>query len=216
MVNTRSYTKLLNGTCKICFDSGSQHDPLLTPCLCKGTSAYVHGSCLYKWYQMDNERGLECSVCKYTFSIEHSYPLEVIPAIDQSSINRLYRPYYIFLISHYLFFNLLLAIDKNTTNKIMINDIFISNYYIFQSLVNIIYFMSTISPCKNKRLYAKKWANPWRLSFIFFHGLLTYSIRSSGLVGGLAENIIMPLYVNEHLDILSELNAENSIIFKSR
>jgi E3 ubiquitin-protein ligase DOA10 len=211
MVNTRSYTKLLNGTCKICFDSGTEEDPLLTPCLCKGTSAYVHGSCLYKWYQINNERGLECSICKYTFSIEHSYPLEVIPIIDRSSIKSIYRPYFLFLIAHYLFINLLLTIDKKISPETFIND-----YYIFQSLVNIVYFVSTIPDCKNKILYAKKWANPWRLSFVFFHGLLIYSIRSNGLVGGLAENIIMPLYVNEHLEILSELNSKNNIIFKSR
>jgi hypothetical protein len=211
MVNTRSYTKLLNGICKICLDSGTQEDPLLTPCLCKGTSAYVHGSCLYKWYQIDNVRGLECSICKYRFLTEYWYPLEVIPIINQSSIMTVYRPYFLFFIMHYLFINVLMTIDKNIRNET-----FISNYYIFQFFINLIYFMSTISFCKNKRLYVKKWANPWRVSLIFLHGALTYFIRSNGIISGLAENMIIPLYVIEHLEILSELNSENRIIFKSR
>jgi len=36
-------------TCRICFDEASPTNPLVSPCNCIGTSAYIHSSCLLTW-----------------------------------------------------------------------------------------------------------------------------------------------------------------------
>ena len=60
--------------CRICFGN----DCLITPCSCKGTTAYVHSDCLEKWFEGKNPHRLVCEICKgklnyrikniYTFS----------------------------------------------------------------------------------------------------------------------------------------------------
>jgi uncharacterized membrane protein YgcG len=60
-------------TCRICFDSvgpGEAHDPhnpLISPCLCSGSSRYVHRQCLQQWRQTNHRADAfyECEVCKY-------------------------------------------------------------------------------------------------------------------------------------------------------
>ena len=66
--------------CRFCFDEGTDDDPLLTPCLCKGDQKYVHKSCLEKWqrsvlvsqpthpaFYARDVRQEVCNVCKGTF-----------------------------------------------------------------------------------------------------------------------------------------------------
>ena len=35
--------------CRICFEIETYDDPFISPCRCKGTSSYVHKSCLNTW-----------------------------------------------------------------------------------------------------------------------------------------------------------------------
>lgn len=56
--------------CRICFDGAeTPSDPLFRPCLCKGTSAYVHVSCLDTWRCTSaNPRSFyECEQCKFKY-----------------------------------------------------------------------------------------------------------------------------------------------------
>ncbi|XP_070385471.1 E3 ubiquitin-protein ligase MARCHF2-like [Dermacentor albipictus] len=59
-------TGYLNGAkssgpmCRICYE-GDQEDPLVSPCCCTGTMAFVHVSCLEHWL---NERNVDiCELC---------------------------------------------------------------------------------------------------------------------------------------------------------
>lgn len=47
--------------CRICFETT---EPLICPCDCIGSGAYVHNACLLRWYDMEPDRGLHCTVCK--------------------------------------------------------------------------------------------------------------------------------------------------------
>ena len=38
--------------CRFCFDESTPSNPLITPCSCSGSSAYLHLSCLRKWQRM--------------------------------------------------------------------------------------------------------------------------------------------------------------------
>lgn len=48
--------------CRICFEEGND---LLTPCLCRGTAAYIHSACLDRYIQYYPDR--VCRVCHAKF-----------------------------------------------------------------------------------------------------------------------------------------------------
>ncbi|OMJ87809.1 hypothetical protein SteCoe_10370 [Stentor coeruleus] len=56
--------------CRICFENANEK--LISPCLCKGTSKYIHEECLKQWlrYQSDTIFGSKCEICHHVYSIE--------------------------------------------------------------------------------------------------------------------------------------------------
>lgn len=67
--------------CRICFDSESKDNELITPCKCKGTSKYIHRSCLNKWIDL-NYKNIDikerCSVCNYKYRIKNEKDTRII------------------------------------------------------------------------------------------------------------------------------------------
>ena len=68
-------------TCRICFDNDNPID-FISPCLCKGGSAYVHRECLDEWRSLNNSgRAFKyCDVCQFEYIIE--------PVVDDPSADR--------------------------------------------------------------------------------------------------------------------------------
>lgn len=58
-------------SCRICLESNNSTD-LISPCLCRGGSAYVHRKCLDDWRALNkNDRGFKyCEVCQFEYVIE--------------------------------------------------------------------------------------------------------------------------------------------------
>lgn len=69
-------------SCRICLDSNNPSD-LISPCLCRGGSGYVHRKCLDDWRALNkNDRGFKyCEVCHFEYIIE--------PVVDDPSADRL-------------------------------------------------------------------------------------------------------------------------------
>ena len=58
--------------CRICFEPETLDDPFISPCMCKGTSKYVHRNCLEKWRQVNPENSLarrQCGECHCEYRI---------------------------------------------------------------------------------------------------------------------------------------------------
>lgn len=57
-----------NRECRICFESINQDD-LISPCLCRGTSKWVHNSCLQTWRENseNSEAKIKCMECNYNY-----------------------------------------------------------------------------------------------------------------------------------------------------
>jgi hypothetical protein len=55
--------------CRICMESTI--DGLIKPCLCRGTSAYVHESCLKTWIftKSSEAKNSSCEICKEYFKV---------------------------------------------------------------------------------------------------------------------------------------------------
>jgi E3 ubiquitin-protein ligase DOA10 len=60
-------------SCRICFEEDIPQN-LIIPCLCKGTSLYVHRNCLNEWrvQDADNDNFLRCNQCLFYYSIDNS------------------------------------------------------------------------------------------------------------------------------------------------
>ena len=63
--------------CRICLQK-DKIDEFIHPCLCNGTSKWVHRSCLDRWRYMNvNNTGYsKCMECRYTYKLANQYPVE--------------------------------------------------------------------------------------------------------------------------------------------
>lgn len=62
--------------CRICFEtSAPPYEPspelgrLISPCVCRGSSRYVHSACLQTWRQTSSEAFYVCPTCKYRYRL---------------------------------------------------------------------------------------------------------------------------------------------------
>ena len=64
--------------CRICFELETEDDPFIYPCKCKGTSKYVHTSCLNSWRTInrDNDAFIRCMECRTEYDIINEFPIE--------------------------------------------------------------------------------------------------------------------------------------------
>ena len=67
--------------CRFCLEPNTdQHNPLISPCPCKGTVQYIHRVCLYRWIFTDlNDIKRTCSICKAPFLESFLPSFEVVP-----------------------------------------------------------------------------------------------------------------------------------------
>ncbi|EZA62241.1 E3 ubiquitin-protein ligase MARCH3 [Ooceraea biroi] len=62
---TRSLISVGSNVCRICHTNTAK-EPLISPCRCKGTLAYVHLSCLERW--LNQSCRTYCELCRYCFN----------------------------------------------------------------------------------------------------------------------------------------------------
>lgn len=83
--------------CRICFERETPDNLFIHPCACKGTSRYIHSSCLESWRNMaeNEEAKTRCMECGERYLISKAYPLETYPfkgsLILHPSVNRSFR-----------------------------------------------------------------------------------------------------------------------------
>ena len=66
--------------CRICFEDVSMNE-LISPCLCDGTSRYIHPSCLEQWRNTGTRAFSQCSECNFSYIIEYKYPVETFKLV---------------------------------------------------------------------------------------------------------------------------------------
>ena len=60
-------------TCRICLEDTGV---LISPCACRGSSAYVHSDCLEKWTHIDGDIRTKCEICKNEYHYEESWSFQ--------------------------------------------------------------------------------------------------------------------------------------------
>jgi hypothetical protein len=59
----------LVGCCKVCLcDESTEEDPLISPCICRGSCEWIHVSCLRNWINSKVKKELSDIVVSYNFS----------------------------------------------------------------------------------------------------------------------------------------------------
>jgi hypothetical protein len=58
----------LFGCCKVCLCEESPDDPLISPCICRGSCEFIHVSCLCNWINSKVKKELSDIVVSYNFS----------------------------------------------------------------------------------------------------------------------------------------------------
>ncbi len=99
--------------CRICFDIESETDPFISPCKCKGTSLYVHKSCLTTWrnFNRNADAWNRCMECGENYSFYHKYPIEKTNIF--TTMKNPTKIYFIQYISALCFGSLIWIIDHN-------------------------------------------------------------------------------------------------------
>lgn len=67
-------------TCRICFCPSAPDDKLISPCKCRGTSKWIHLSCLTQWrlHSRNNKSFYQCDQCHYRYSFRRTQFAEVL------------------------------------------------------------------------------------------------------------------------------------------
>jgi len=100
--------------CRICFETHStQGNPLMHPCLCRGTSKWVHKACIQHW--RDVNRGgpyfLKCNTCSHDYKLANLHPRETYK-FQNYLTDRLTRTYWYFFAAIFCLSALLRPLDK--------------------------------------------------------------------------------------------------------
>ena len=78
IVNSESKNNFEQIVCRICMDDCI--DEMIAPCLCKGTSKFVHRTCLDQWRGTPSSnlsKFYECNVCKFKYEYVRNYSKSV-------------------------------------------------------------------------------------------------------------------------------------------
>ena len=87
--------------CRICFEAYSTHeDPLMSPCLCNGTSKWVHKSCIQHWRYVNRNTTafIQCRECGHPYNVKKISPDETFVFEDANSLMTTSTYWYFFAI----------------------------------------------------------------------------------------------------------------------
>lgn len=67
-----------NDECRICFEKEEIENKFISPCLCNGTSKFVHIECLETWRKInkDGPGFYKCMECRYKYNFRYRFPKE--------------------------------------------------------------------------------------------------------------------------------------------
>ena len=64
-------------TCRFCYEPGIPHNPLESPCDCKGSMAFIHTSCLIQWMRQGPSSQF-CTICNGRYKPLEDFTEEVL------------------------------------------------------------------------------------------------------------------------------------------
>ena len=82
--------------CRFCFEEQEIHNPLLSPCACKGSMAYVHARCIRTWRRATKNPHyvVQCQFCLVNYTLPNMLPMECVPEHEPFSYSIFLRHSY--------------------------------------------------------------------------------------------------------------------------
>lgn len=167
-----------NKICRICLEDDNQSD-MISPCLCSGTSKYVHRYCLDEWRSQDinGDNFKKCREClfEYTLTTQNIYNPRIKSILYTLSSNFIYLLSIIILIL-FSFYKLYQSLGLLKNNRVVLSDSIQEHYlllsiFTFISIFSVLLIIHDISICiyyKTPKLYYKNYAECGIFSFIVY------------------------------------------------
>jgi hypothetical protein len=199
--------------CRYCLEDDSTEN-LIAPCICQGSMKYVHNHCLLRWYTLNPEIGLKCSVCKTECAYQIDNPLEVGLSAEFIKRAGLEHPFLVTFFYHWIYtFYCISVYEMDTFGDMR------ASYSTFQILFTGLYlilFSIPVWQVKQKQLYMQKWFCTSHILLPIFHVYCIWLIPTYIWIGGVGGNFCCFHYFYAHTHILEEMNGKSAIRFITR
>ena len=208
MTNTASTAE-----CRFCLETDVLQN-LISPCLCRGSSKYVHNDCLMRWYATEPARGTRCNTCLTEYVREGSHSIEFLYFPHISIAVKMNYPLFSFVLFHWI-----LILVFNTIRPILF---FVDSttFYVSYQVINHLFVFYQLSllvyTVKNKGMYARLWLTHDRMMLFFLHSYLLATIPETTWLGGMAAELCTCLYFDTHYKIIETINRNYTFRFLSR
>lgn len=203
--------------CRICYETTNQEE-ILYPCLCKGTSKYVHRYCLNQWRSLSTNpiASTHCTECKFKYRIQLSEPIEkpLCRKLGNYMVKNSFQFFMINNLSIIAFSYFLSIVDKNNKLRNTLSNNDTIGYYswslIIYSLTIFLAFVIRFLFIRNKRMYInyyKQKVTILKISVAFCALLL--SIFIDILLTSLVTTIYIQIFIKWHFDSIARINNAN-------
>ena len=200
--------------CRICFDSANSED-MISPCLCRGSSKYVHRECLNDWFELSENPHARSNCQECQFNYYKTVPVK-IPMNNFIVFVANYR-FITFIVYQLLILLLYYILEQFYHFEFILDNSFfyINNYFISGCIwlfFGLIFNMILICQVKERGKYFKFYDNEsisvvLCLSLVL--GLSFYFIPIFSIV--FASGLIIQLVKNHH-DAIKEMISNSSEI----
>ena len=189
--------------CRFCLqDNQKKENPLLSPCDCKGSLAFVHLYCLQKWIIINPQKnGIFCGICMSPYFRSYMPELERIPQ-KGILVMCLDFPIVFPIIYHYIYLfhiaTFYIYWDQRTIN------LYLFYQWAFQILYGIAFGWNF--QVKNIGLYTKALQKKEFLWYPLVHFIFLYLLHNGVYHIGLLFDIFLSSYYSRHILILKDIN----------
>lgn len=137
---------MIEKECRICFEKSNNNDLFINPCLCSGTSKWVHKECLNTWRIMNKNKEPYkiCMECKYIYKFEYKYKKENFRIVYKKKR----CTYFFFIFSSSIVLSCILSYIPINNNSIIIfcynnsDCLYKSNILLNNSLLSLMFYES--------------------------------------------------------------------------
>lgn len=187
--------------CRFCLDSETKkNNPLIEPCLCRGSIQFVHSLCLTRWRQMNPARNADiCFLCLTPYQLAIGEVFEHLPDENSLCIFFLRFPFLLWVTVNYVG-----VIHYSAYQKKDFSFFFEAYQYLFQLLYFLLFWSSW--HVRRKQLYWRQWNHKNTYWILSLHLLSNYFVFTHNLYAILPLNYCFLYYYRNHRRILHRMN----------
>ena len=207
--------------CRICLEEDNIED-FIAPCRCKGTSKWVHKSCLNEWRATSVNRDAfhQCMECHYRYNIELQVPENNV--LRKCNLYLAKNTFFFFFINQLLILGFSFCIKALDTQKIIPklfsdyveNDEIIA-YYLLTTIIYISFITCgfTINLCflRNRNMYCEYYSRISKCHTITSILVVLALILIFPVLGILFLTLLIQSFIKYHYMILEKLDRANNM-----